>query len=216
MGHLVFGLTGNLGSGKSTVASMLRKLGARTIDSDTTVRCLLDEDSALRTDIKHEFGAGALSGAQVDRRALAKIVFSDVSALERLERLIHPRVGRITTALLEEPTDAFATFIEAIKVVEGPSGDQLDGLWVVTAADAMMIDRVVTTGHFTEQDARSRLAIQSSVTAKISAFQVRRPGRPVWKLVNDGSLTQLKARVAAVWAEVLSYASNRESCDSPQ
>ena len=203
MRHWVLGLTGNVGAGKSTVAAMLRKLGARAIDSDITVRRLLDEDCELKALIAREFGAGVLRGSGIDRRALAGIVFADAAALARLERLIHPRVGRVTEALLSEATEAPATFIDAIKVVEGPSGGRLDGLWVVTAPDAVMIDRVAASGRLDESSARARLAVQSPAEAKISTFRERRSGRPVWRIANDGALADLQTRVAEAWTEVL-------------
>ncbi len=168
MRHWVLGLTGNVGAGKSTVAAMLRKLGARAIDSDITVRRLLDEDCELKALIAREFGAGVLRGSGIDRRALAGIVFADAAALARLERLIHPRVGRVTSP---ERDRGPATFIDAIKVVEGPSGGRLDGLWVVTASDTVMIGRVAASGRLDESSARARLAVQSPAEAKISTFR---------------------------------------------
>ena len=200
--HLILGLTGNLSSGKSTVARMLRDLGARTIDSDATVRCLLESDGELQAEIRAAFGGGVFDGDRIDRAALARVVFSDAEALARLERLTHPKVGRATERLLAKPTLAPATFIEAIKVVEGPNGERLDGLWVLEAPKEMLVARAVQGRHMAETDARQRLAAQSSVADKVRRFAQRCPGRPVWPIPNTGTHEQLGARVRAAWDEV--------------
>ena len=129
--HIVIGLTGNLGAGKSTVGRIAGDLGARVIDSDLTVRDLLANDPELAGSIRNAFGSEVMVGGRPDRAALARIVFNDSDALARLEELIYPRVGERTAELLAEPTTAPATIIEAIKVVEGPSVQRLDacGSW---------------------------------------------------------------------------------------
>ncbi len=202
--HRILGLTGNLGSGKSTVARMLRDLGARTMDSDETVRCLLETDGDLQAEIRTAFGDGVFDGDRINRAALARVVFADAEALVRLERLTHPRVGRATERLLAEPTEAQATFIEAIKIVEGPNGGRLDGLWVLQAPEETLVARAVGERRMAETDARRRLAAQSSVADKIRRFARRRPGRPVWRIQNTGTPAQLSTRVRAAWREVSS------------
>ena len=200
--HLILGLTGNLSSGKSTVAGMLRDLGARTIDSDETVRCLLESDGELKAEIRAAFGDGVFDGDRINRAALARVVFTDAEALARLERLTHPKVGRATERLLAKPTEAPATFIEAIKVVEGPNGGGLDGLWVLEAPEETLVARAIQARRMAETDARRRLAAQSSVADKVRHFVRRCPGRPVWRIRNTGTPAQLGARVHAAWLEV--------------
>ena len=206
MRHLVVGLTGNLGSGKSTAAAMLRELGARTVDLDAIVRRLLQDDAELQAAIRGAFGDSVFDGPQVDRTALARIVFADPAALIRLERLVHPRVGRETERILGEPTEASATFLEAIKVVEGPDGDRLDGLWVLEAPEDLLIRRVLAARTLSEAEVRARLAAQSDVQEKIRLFRRLRPGRPVWRIGNAGSLADLRARVVAAWRGLLPQA----------
>ena len=201
--HIVIGLTGNLGAGKSTVGRIAGQFGARVIDSDQTVRDLLALDPELAASIQGAFGAAVMLDGRPDRAALARIVFNDQAALARLEGLIYPRVGQRTAELLAEPTVAPATVIEAIKVVEGPSAQRLDALWIVVASPQLQIQRATATGRIAAAEARRRLAVQSSADDKEGLFNARRPGRPVWRIDNRADLDALRERVAAVWRETL-------------
>ena len=204
--HLVIGLTGNLGAGKSTVARLAGGLGARVIDSDRTVRELLANDVGLTADIENAFGSAVMLDGRPDRGALAGVVFNDPEALARLESLVFPRVGQRTAELLAEPTAATATVIEAIKVVEGPSVRRLDALWIVVASPELQVERAVATGRISTDEARRRLAVQTSDAEKERRFNARRPGRPVWRIDNGGDMPALHKRVSAVWRETLSAA----------
>lgn len=201
--HIVIGLTGNLGAGKSTVGRIARELGARVIDSDETVRDLLANDFELAASIQDAFGAEVMLDGRPDRAALARIVFDDPAKLARLEATIYPRVGERTAELLAEPTEASATVIEAIKIVEGPNVDRLDALWLVVATPEVQIKRATATGRISATEARRRLAVQSSADDKERLFRARRPGRPVWLIDNNADLDALQQRVAAVWLETL-------------
>ena len=200
--HIVIGLTGNLGAGKST-----GDLGARVIDSDQTVRDLLANDPELATTIQDAFGSEVMLDGRPDRAALAGIVFNDSDALARLEELIYPRVGERTAELLAEPTTAPATVIEAIKVVEGPSVQRLDALWIVESTPELRVERAAATGRITPAEARRRMAVQSSADDKERLFKARRPGRPVWRIDNSADLKALQQRVALVWQEALALSS---------
>ena len=201
--HIVIGLTGNLGAGKSTVGRIAGDLGARVIDSDQTVRELLSNDPELAGSIRKAFGREVMVGGRPDRAALARIVFNDSDALARLEELIFPRVGERTAELLEEPTTAPATIIEAIKVVEGPSVQRLDALWIVESTPELQVERAAASGRITLAEARRRLAVQSSADDKERLFRARRPGRPVWRIDNSADLKALQQRVALVWQKSL-------------
>ena len=165
--HLVIGLTGNLGAGKSTVGRIAGQLGARAIDSDQTVRDLLANDPELAANIQNAFGAEVMLDGRPDRAALARIVFNGQAALARLEELIYPRVGQRTGELLAEPTAAPATVIEAIKIVEGPNVERLNALWIVRLLrPTLQVERAV--GHGTNLCRRGApapgRAIKSSTT----------------------------------------------------
>ena len=207
--HIVIGLTGNLGAGKSTIGRIAGDLGARVIDSDQTVRDLLANDPELAVSIERAFGAEVMLGGRPDREALARVVFDDPEELARLEDVIYPRVGERTVELLAEPTNAPATVIEAIKIVEGPNVDRLEALWLVAATPEVQIRRATATGRIPAAEARRRLAVQSSPDDKERLFRTRRPGRPVWRIDNSADLQALQQRVAAIWEETLAL------CDEP-
>ena len=199
--HIVIGLTGNLGAGKSTVGRIAGELGARVIDSDQTVHHLLANDPELAVRIEGAFGAEVMLDGRPDRAALARVVFDDPAKLARLEEAIYPRVGERTAELLAEPSAAPATVIEAIKIVEGPNVDRLDALWLVVATPEIQIQRATATGRISAAEARQRLVVQSSPDDKELLFRTRRPGRPVWRIDNSADVEALRQRVAAVWRE---------------
>ena len=201
--HPVWGLTGNIGAGKSTVGAMLRELGARVIDSDATVRTLLESSAVVQWSVRHEFPAARRSDGGVDRDALARVVFADRKELTRLEHLLYPAVGLATEELLAEATDAPATFIEAINAVEGPSVFELDGLWIVEADPAVLVERVAASGRLSAAEVRARLAMQAGPEEKAEMFQGLRPGRPIVRIDNDGSLEDLRTQVTAHWRLLL-------------
>ena len=201
--HPVLGITGNIGAGKSTVGGMLRELGARVIDSDATVRMLLETSAVVQWGVRHEFPAARRSDGGVDRAALARVVFADRKQLTRLQNLLYPAVGLATESLLAETTDAPATFIEAINVVEGPSGDILDGLWIVEADPALLVERVAASGRLSAAEVQARLAMQAGPAAKAEAFRRLHPERPIVRLTNNGSLEELRTQVTAEWRELL-------------
>ena len=90
----VIGLTGIIGSGKSTVTGLLKDHGATTIDCDKTVHELYSKNKKVRKEIKELFGVEAFKGRQIDRGRIAEIVFSDKKLLKKLNALIHPLVEK--------------------------------------------------------------------------------------------------------------------------
>lgn len=201
--HPVWGLTGNIGAGKSTVGAMLRELGARVIDSDATVRTLLDSDAAVMREVRAAFPAAQRPDGGIDRAEVARAVFADREQLTLLQDLLYPAVGKATEALLAEATDAPATFIEAINVVEGPSGGQLDGLWVVQADPAVLVERIVASGRLSAAQVQARLAMQAGPEEKAEAFRRLHPERPIARLDNNASVDELRTQVNACWNDLL-------------
>lgn len=159
----VVGLTGNIGCGKSTVAGMLRDLGVAIIDADAVARQLRNNDDVVRRRIEQRFGT-------LDPNELAHAVFSDAAALADLEEILHPPVRDEVRARLAELMAAGAEMacIEAIKLLESPLRDRCDETWVVRCDEADALARLATRG-MSEEDARARLANQTSQEAKLAA-----------------------------------------------
>lgn len=163
----VIGLTGNIGCGKSTVAGMLRELGAATIDADRVARELRQNDADVRIELERRFGT-------YDAGELASIVFSDRAALRDLEAILHPRVrGAIRSRLAElDQGGEGVAVVEAIKLIESPLADACDEIWVVRCDETDAIERLRTARGMDEDAARRRLANQSSQAAKIAVADV--------------------------------------------
>jgi dephospho-CoA kinase len=163
----VIGLTGNIGCGKSTVASMLGELGVVVIDADAVARQIRHNDAEARAAIEARFGT-------FDAGQLARIVFDDAAALRDLERILHPlvrRAVRIRLAELEEG-GVEAASVEAIKLLESPLADGCDQVWVVRCDESDAISRLASTRGMDEAEARRRLASQSSQEEKVAVADV--------------------------------------------
>jgi dephospho-CoA kinase len=181
----VIGLTGNLGCGKSTVAGMLRDLGAAHIDADAVAREIRQNDGEARVAIERRFGT-------LDARALGRLVFSDAAKLRELEAILHPRVRDAVRARLAELAEANApaAVVEVIKLLESPLHDACDEIWVVRCDEGDAIARVQTSRGLSEGEARARLANQSPQEVKVAAADV----------VIDGSAALPETRQAVVAA----------------
>ncbi len=190
----VVGLTGPIGAGKSTVAAMLRELGARVLDADAIAR---DEQSRGTTGysaIIQQFGTAVLGeDKEIDRRKLADIVFADPRRLERLEKILHPRViARILEARKMLPDDQVLV-VEAIKLVETSLRSICDRVWVVLAQREQLLSRLASRG-MSEAHVAARLAAQAGEE------ELRRAADVI--IQNDSDRDALSAAVANAWSEV--------------
>jgi dephospho-CoA kinase len=190
----VVGLTGPIGAGKSTVAGMLRDLGARVLDADAIAR---DEQSRGTTGysaIVQQFGTEVLGeDREIDRRKLAAIVFADPRRLEQLEKILHPRViARILEARKMLPGDQVLV-VEAIKLVETSLRSLCDRVWVVLAPRDELLSRLAARGM-------SEAGVAARLSAQASEEQFRAAADVV--IENDGDRDALRATVAAVWSQV--------------
>ena len=203
MSAFVVGLTGPIGAGKSTVAGILRELGARVLDADAIAK---DEQSRGTTGysaIVQRFGTEVLGeDKEVDRRKLAEIVFADPRRLEQLERILHPRViSRILEARKMLPDDQILV-VEAIKLVETSLRNACDRVWVVIAPRDQLGARLGTRG-MDEAAVAARLLSQASVD------DFRRAADVV--IENDGDRDALRAAGPAAWSNVREGARGRSS-----
>ncbi len=162
------GLTGNIACGKSTVAGMLRELGAEVIDADRVAHQLMAPPGAVFDSIVREFGPNILTPqGTIDRRALGAIVFSDPAALRRLDRLVHPHTS-VTIRRMIAATSSPVVVVEAIKLIEAGTHRICDALWVVNCRHDQQIDRLVTGRRLSLEDAEKRVAAQGPIDEKLA------------------------------------------------
>ena len=194
MSAFVVGLTGPIGAGKTTVAAMLRELGARVLDADAIAK-----DEQLRgttgySAILQQFGTGILDEhKEIDRRTLADIVFADPRRLGQLERILFPRVISRILEAREMVPDGDVLVVEAIKLIETSLRDACDRIWVVVTSRDRLGARLALRG-MDEAAVTARLASQATVD------DFRRAAHVV--IENDGDRDALRAAVTAAWSTV--------------
>jgi dephospho-CoA kinase len=196
------GLTGGIGSGKSTVAGRLAEHGAVLIDADRLAREVVEPGSDGLAEVVAAFGTGVLAGdGSLDRAKLAATVFSDDDARQRLNAILHPRIGARTAELLAAaPPDAVIVH-DVPLLVENDLAPNYHLVVIVDAPVEIRVERLVQTRGMSEQDARARIESQATDAA-------RRAAADVW-LDNGGSRDEVLAAVDALWADrLVRYESN--------
>jgi dephospho-CoA kinase len=190
---LRIGLTGGIGSGKSTVATLLAARGAVVVDADRIAREVLEPGTPGLSAVVTEFGPGVLTAdGALDRAALAAIVFSDDDARRRLDGLVHPLVRHRTAELVQAaPPDAVVVNDVPLLVETGQAGSY-DLVLVVEADLETRVARLIGRG-LTEADARARIVAQATDDQRRSVADV--------VLDNSGTPEELAAQVERFWAE---------------
>ncbi len=194
----VIGLTGPMGAGKTTVAQMLRELGAKVLDSDAIVHQEQSRGTVGYSAIVQQFGTKVLGeDTEIDRNKLADEVFGDPRKLAQLERIIHPRViARVLEARSMLPDDAILV-VEAIKLLESSMRSVCDQVWVVLAPREAMLERLRERGVPTVE-AEARLRHQRSGADFRSAATV--------VIENAGDREATRIQVRAAWEAALATA----------
>ena len=185
------GLTGGIGSGKSTVSAMFADLGAFVIDADAVAREVVEPGSDGLRALVEEFGPHILSSdGALDRAALADLVFSDPGARERLNAITHPRIAARTAELMAELPEDAVMIHDVPLLAELGLQSAYDLVVVVDAPDDVRIQRLVARG-LSEADARARIAAQASRAQRLAIADV--------VIDNSGDLTSLRAQVLKAW-----------------
>jgi dephospho-CoA kinase len=156
----VIGLTGGIGSGKSTVARMFSTLGVPVFDADTEAKKLYAEDPTLLSEVVKVFGPKIMNAdGSLNREGLAAVVFSDAEALKQLNALVHPRVGKRFQEWKEKQSGP-AVIREAAILFESGNHSDCDEVVVVTAPENLRIERVMKRNAIAADDVRARMARQ--------------------------------------------------------
>ena len=160
---ILVGLTGGIGSGKSTVSSLLEGKGAIIIDADAIVREVQLPGSPVLAELASKFGPEVLaSDGSLDRQAVANIVFTDPEALKSLNAIVHPAVGKeMNRRMIEQRTTKNVVILDIPLLTENPR-EGLQGKIVVDVPVEVQVERLVKFRGFDEADARARISRQAT------------------------------------------------------
>jgi len=188
------GLTGGIGSGKSTVSATLASLGAVVVDADAVAREVVERGTPGLAAVVDRFGSGVVGrDGGLDRTALGRVVFGDPEALSDLETLTHPAIWARTAQILDDAGPDAVVVHDMPLLVEKGMGAQYHLVAVVGAAEDVRVRRLVDQRGMSEADARARIAAQADDVA-------RRAAADVW-LENEATPEALRATVLRLWHE---------------
>jgi dephospho-CoA kinase len=193
MAALRIGLTGGIGSGKSTVAGMLADLGAVVIDTDAISRSLAAPGGAAIDALREQFGTAAIgSDGGLDRARMRQIVFADPAAKSRLEAILHPLIGLESDRQAAAAGERSRVFDVPLLVESGRWRARVDRVLVVDCSAATQVARVMRRSDWTLAAARAVIDQQASREA-------RRAAADAVIFNEDLSLAELAAEVRSLW-----------------
>ncbi len=193
---LLVGLTGSIGSGKTTVARLLAERGAVVFDADKLAREAVELGTSGYVGVVELFGSDVLlPGGEIDRAALAQRVFSNDIERKELETLLHPEIFRMLRERIEpfHSTDKVVVF-DAPLLLESGFDAECDVIVVVEAPEDERVRRVMIDPGRSEEDIRARNAVQASEEDKESLADA--------VIRNEGSLEDLQRQVERLWGEL--------------
>ena len=193
---LLIGLTGGIGSGKSSVSALLAQRGAVIIDADAITRELQQPGTEVFAAMVERFGEAIVGpDGSLDRQAVADVVFNDAEALADLNKIVHPAVGvEIARRLAEEAGTDHLVVLDVPLLVESGRGD-MAGLVVVDVDPEVAVRRLVEQRGMREDDVRARMARQAGREERLAKADV--------VIDNSGTLADLEAAVAQAWPRLL-------------
>ena len=192
---LLVGLTGNIGSGKSTVAQLLSERGATIIDADVLARRAVEAGTPGHRAIVERWGTSILGAdGGLDRGALRRIVFSEQAELEQLNSIVHPEVERMRAVLVEQARLRGDQLVvcDIPLLFERRMTDDFDRIVLVDAPRPVRLERLVRERSLRETEAMDMIVAQMPAELKRA--------RADHVIDNEGTLGQLDARVAEVWS----------------
>jgi dephospho-CoA kinase len=193
----VFGLTGNIGTGKSTVARLFAERGVPVIDADQVAREVVEPGTKGLAEVAARFPGVLDARGELDRKALAARVFTDAQERAALNAILHPLIGREVRSRLDRLAARGLPFAiyEAALIVENGLHHALDGLIVVSAPVEEQVRRLAQRDGMGESEARARIAAQLPAHEKVKAAD--------FVIENTGAPELLRAQVARVHDAIL-------------
>jgi len=191
----VIGLTGGIGSGKSTVSQFLAELGAVIINADRVGHEAFKPSTELWREVVAAFGQQIVtSSGDIDRKRLGEIVFGNAESLSRLNRIMHPRMYDMVKAQLEEyrRRGMVVVVLEAPLLIEANWTSLVDKVWVTVASEATVLKRLQERTGLSREEALARIRSQLPPEERIKHADV---------VINtDCSLDEVRTRVKGLWA----------------
>lgn len=195
----VIGLTGGIAAGKSTVSTILRELGAIILDADSIAHKLMAPYQPAWYGIRQHFGEEyILPDGKIDRRKLGRLVFSNPSALKKLNSIVHPiiktNIEKEIERLRGEGFDGVVV-VDAALIFEAGWTEMLDEIWVVKVDEAAQLQRLMERNNLTREEAMDRIKSQMSQEEKIA--------RADRVIDNSLSIDETLKQVKAHWSQLL-------------
>lgn len=191
---LVIGLTGNFGTGKTTVSQILVGLGAVVIDADKLGHMLLQPGTETYNELVSLLGKSILKpDGQIDRGKLGQLVFANSTALAQLNQIMHPRMYELAREKIEHyrRQGVKVVVLEAALLIEAGWRPLVDRVWLTTASETTVVNRLKSARGLGEEQVLARLRSQMPQDEKARQADV---------IINtDCTLDELKAQVTALW-----------------
>lgn len=198
---LTIGVTGGIGSGKTTVTKLLAELGAPIIDADKVGHSIYAPDGPAYPDMVSAFGKGILADdGTIDRKKLGPIVFGDPAALKRLNSIVHPKMFDRMKQMVDQlrgEGERKPIVIEAAVLIEANWQPLFDEIWLVIASKDRVIERVELERGLKPEQTEARIRAQLSDDARRThATEV---------IINDGTIADLRVKVEKLWKSALAH-----------
>lgn len=191
---MYIGLSGGIGSGKSTVAKIFADLGAVVIDADAIAKEVLEPGQVGYENVLHAFGETLLdTSGNIDRKILASLVFQDAEKLLKLESIVHPTVIARVSNIRESLPETSIVVYDTPLLVEKQLQDQFDKVLIVSADEDIRKERLVQRG-LDLADIEARMANQATDSQRTAVAD--------FVIINNGSMKELREQVAKVWQQL--------------
>ncbi|HYX49676.1 MAG TPA: dephospho-CoA kinase [Ktedonobacteraceae bacterium] len=189
----IIGITGNIACGKTMVGHILLELGAeRYIDADAVVHKLYQSGQSIAVKVAEAFGPEVVaSNGDVDRKTLGAIVFQDKEAMRRLEEIVHPAVSQAMTDELANVSPTSIVIIDAVKLLEGGSGNFCQSKWIVLCSEELEYQRLIARNNLSSEEAWARIKAQPKVEERLPLVDE--------VIDNSGSLDETRRQVEAAY-----------------
>ena len=193
---IIIGVTGGMGSGKSSVCKFLEKLGAKIIEADKVAKSLYSTEPDLKNKIVESFGSNVLDEwGEISFKQLAEKAFKDENSVALLNQITHPFIrDAIRDKIINHTMTDDIIAVDAALLFEGELLYTVDYIITITAPTKVRVDRIVASGRFSEEEALKRISYQLSDEEKTEKAD--------FVIQNDGTLEELKKKVESVYNEI--------------